>query len=110
VKYKCSECGNVSFFDFLHYPVPYLRTCASDCKHFYIDETGHDYGCLLKDSCDPSSMVEFEPRGWASEKLKEMMKEAFGDLDISDLKIIAGDKEYIWDSEKKEFIDISNKE
>lgn len=24
VKYQCSKCGNVSFWDFKHYPVPYL--------------------------------------------------------------------------------------
>ena len=107
VKYKCSGCGNGSFFVFIHYPVPYLRTCASDCKHFYIDETGHDRGCLLKSSCSPDTMVEFEPRGWASEKLIQMANEAFCDLDISDLKITVGERRYIWDSEKKEFIDIS---
>lgn len=61
VKYKCDKCGNISFFDFIHFPVPYLRTCAGDCKHFYMDKTGQDYGCLLKGSCDPDTMVEFDP-------------------------------------------------
>lgn len=26
VKYKCVKCGNVSFWDFVHFPVPWLRT------------------------------------------------------------------------------------
>lgn len=28
VKYQCSNCGNVTFWDFAHFPVPFLRTCA----------------------------------------------------------------------------------
>lgn len=64
VKYKCDKCGNISFWDFAHFPVPYLRTCASDCEHFYIDKTGHDYGCTRKGTCDPDTMVEFKQRRW----------------------------------------------
>ena len=62
VKYKCDKCGNISFWDFIHYPVPYLRTCADNCKHFYIDKTGHDYGCFLEKECNPDTMIKFEPR------------------------------------------------
>lgn len=67
VKYKCDKCGNISFWDFIHYPVPYLRTCARDCKHFYMDHTGQDYGCWLKRECDPDTMVKFEPRMYRNE-------------------------------------------
>ena len=62
VKYKCDKCGNVSFWDFAYYPVPYLRTCASDCEHFAIEDTY--YGCTRKGACDPDSMVEFKQRWW----------------------------------------------
>ena len=62
IKYKCDKCGNISFYDFIHYPVPYLRTCADNCKHFYIDKTGHDYGCFLEKECNPDTMIKFEPR------------------------------------------------
>ena len=62
VKYKCDKCGNISFWDFIHYPIPYLRTCADNCKHFYMDKTGHDYGCFLEKECNPDIMVKFEPR------------------------------------------------
>lgn len=62
VKYKCDRCGNISFWDFIHYPVAYLRTCAQ-CEHFYMDKTGQDYGCSKKSLCDPDTMYMFEPRG-----------------------------------------------
>ena len=62
VKYKCDKCGNVSFWDFTHFPVPYLRTCASDCEHFAIEDTY--YGCTRKGTCDPDTMVEFKQRWW----------------------------------------------
>lgn len=62
VKYKCDKCGIVSFWDFAHYPVPYLRTCAGDCRHFYMDKTSHNYWCRHRLSCDPDTMIEFEPR------------------------------------------------
>jgi hypothetical protein len=67
VKYECDKCGNISFWDFAHYPVPYLRTCARACKHFYIDKTGRDYGCWLKRECDPDTMVKFEQRMYRNE-------------------------------------------
>lgn len=62
VKYKCDKCGNISFWDFVHYPVPYLRTCAYDCKHFYTDKTGHDCGCDYESFCSPDTMTMFEIR------------------------------------------------
>lgn len=63
IKYKCDNCGNVSFWDFAHYPVPYLRTCAMDCKHSYIDKFGCCH-CNYEDEkeCDPDTMVKFEQR------------------------------------------------
>lgn len=63
VKYKCDKCGNISFFDFIHYPVPYLRTCGDDCKHCYQDKFGYCQ-CEYEDAkeCDPDTMVKFEPR------------------------------------------------
>ena len=41
IKYKCTKCGNISFWDFIHYPAPFLKTCAEDCKHSYIDKFGY---------------------------------------------------------------------
>lgn len=61
VKYKCDKCGNISFWDFIHYPVPYLRTCAENCKHFVMGKTGLSW-CKYTLSCDPDTMVKFEPR------------------------------------------------
>lgn len=63
VKYKCDICGNISFWDFIHYPVPYLRTCADDCEHFYMDKTGQDYGCSKHYICSPDTMYKFSPKG-----------------------------------------------
>lgn len=60
VKYECSRCGIVSFWDFAHYPAPVLKTCAEDCKHSYIDKFGYCY-CDYEDECDPDTMVKFEP-------------------------------------------------
>ena len=60
VKYKCDKCANISFWDFAHYPVPILRTCANSCRYFYEDKFGHpncDYGYI----CSPDTMVMFEP-------------------------------------------------
>lgn len=63
IKYKCTKCGNISFWDFIHYPAPFLKTCAEDCKHGYLDELG----CLRCDylgdcECDPDTMVKFEQK------------------------------------------------
>lgn len=66
VKYKCDKCGNISFWDFGNYPVPYLLTCAGDCKHFYMDKTSHNYWCRYRLSCDPDTMVKFEQK-WKGE-------------------------------------------
>ena len=62
VKYECDRCGNVSFWDFAYYPVPYLRTCAKDCEHFYEDQFGPAYWCEHRLKCDPDTMVKFEQR------------------------------------------------
>lgn len=58
VKYKCSQCGNVTFWDFIHFPVPYLRACA-DCRHMSIDCMGFE--CCSKD-CYPDTQILFEPK------------------------------------------------
>lgn len=61
VKYKCDKCGNISFFDFIHYPVPYLRTCAGDCRYFWEDKFGRP-NCDYEKECNPDTMSKFEPR------------------------------------------------
>lgn len=66
VKYKCDKCGNISFWDFAHYPVPYLRTCANSCRYFYEDKFGCGY-CDYEDVCNPDTMVKFEPRMYRNE-------------------------------------------
>lgn len=55
VKYKCSRCGNISFWDFIRFPVPVLRTCA-DCHYFY--DEGYNYGCVIT-GCDPDMQKKF---------------------------------------------------
>lgn len=63
IKYKCTKCGNISFWDFIHYPAPFLKTCAEDCKHSYIDKFGYCQ-CEYEDKkeCDPDTMVKFEQK------------------------------------------------
>lgn len=60
VKYRCSRCGNITFWDFANFPVPYLRTCGH-CKHL-IDE---GFGCPYREKeerkeCSPDTQVMFE--------------------------------------------------
>lgn len=61
VKYKCDKCGNISFWDFASYPIPYLITCADDCEYFYIDKFGV-VGCDQECFCDPDTMTLFRKR------------------------------------------------
>ena len=39
IKHKCSKCGDISFWDFMFFPLPILRTCA-DCKYLKKDKFG----------------------------------------------------------------------
>ena len=55
IKYECSKCGNVSFWDFVHFPVPYLRTCG-DCGHVRYDDIGKSY---CDKNCAPSNQYKF---------------------------------------------------
>lgn len=55
IKYQCKECGNISFWDFAHYPVPVLRSC-SDCYYFEADKFGRGY---CDQDCDPNTQVKF---------------------------------------------------
>lgn len=60
VKYRCSECGNISFWDFANFPVPMLRICG-DCKHLIHHEFGLRY-CKKENAeeCSPDTQVMFE--------------------------------------------------
>lgn len=60
VKYCCSKCGNISFWDFGNFPVPILRTCGY-CKHLIDDGFGSPY-CKKEErkECDPDTQVMFE--------------------------------------------------
>ena len=72
VKYKCTECGNVTFWDFIHFPIPYLRTCAGDCKHICFDDFMNPY---CEQQCDPDTMIKFEQRtGGKKNGKKETIK------------------------------------
>lgn len=55
IKYKCSQCGNISFWDFAHFPVPYLITCAN-CKYLKMNNDGSAF-CDEKD-CSPDTLVK----------------------------------------------------
>lgn len=56
IKYRCSKCGNISFWDFTHFPVPYLRTCA-DCRYVDFDNSGNVW---CDKNCAPSNQDKFE--------------------------------------------------
>lgn len=58
VKYQCSFCGDISFWDFVSYPVPYLRTCG-DCVNLKKDDFG---GAYCPRNCAPDTQVCFECR------------------------------------------------
>ena len=60
IKYRCSKCGNISFWDFANFPVPMLRTCG-DCAHLIVDEFGYPY-CEKENrrKCSPDTQVSFE--------------------------------------------------
>lgn len=66
VKYRCDICGEVSFWDFARFPVPYLLTCAKDCKHFWEDNFGYP-NCDYEGECSPDTMVRFELHGEVGE-------------------------------------------
>lgn len=60
VKYRCSKCGIISFWDFGNFPVPMLRTCGH-CEHLFDDGLGTPY--CEKESvgeCSPDTQVGFE--------------------------------------------------
>lgn len=73
LKYKCTKCGNVSFWDFIHYPIPYLITCGRDCRHFRMDKSGQDYTCKYEKICSPDTMYKFEYHGVGCEYCDEIL-------------------------------------
>ena len=58
VKYRCSLCGTVSFWDF-SLPTPYLRTCA-DCEHLRYFNDG---SAVCFENCYPDTQNLFEVKG-----------------------------------------------
>ena len=58
VKYRCSLCNNVSFWDFT-LPVPFLRTCAV-CRHLLY---GNDGSTFCSKNCFPDTQNLFEAKG-----------------------------------------------
>lgn len=60
IKYKCSKCGEISFWDFGNFPVPMLRTCGH-CKHLNYDKFACPY-CEKEErkECSPDTQVGFE--------------------------------------------------
>lgn len=61
VKYRCSKCDEITFWDFIHYPVPILRTCG-DC-HFLIDDGMAKPECLIGNQCNPDTQKLFCYKG-----------------------------------------------
>ncbi len=61
VKYRCSKCDEITFWDFIHYPVPILRTCG-DC-HFLIDDGMAKPECLIANQCNPDTQKLFCYKG-----------------------------------------------
>lgn len=60
VKYCCSKCGIISFWDFGNFPVPMLRTCGH-CEHLIDEGLGTPY-CKKENvgECSPDTQVRFE--------------------------------------------------
>ncbi len=60
VKYRCSKCGIISFWDFGNFPVPMLRTCGY-CKHLIDEGLGTPY-CEKENvgECSPDIQMMFE--------------------------------------------------
>lgn len=60
MKYRCSKCGTISFWDFGNFPAPMLRTCE-DCEHLIHHEAGLQY-CKKENAeeCDSDTQVRFE--------------------------------------------------
>lgn len=60
VKYCCSKCGTISFWDFCNFPVPMLRTCGH-CRYLINDKFGCPY-CEKEErkECSPDTQVGFE--------------------------------------------------
>lgn len=56
IKYKCSKCGEISFWDFAHFPVPYLRTCG-DCQYIQYNNDGSGY---CNENCSPDIQNKFK--------------------------------------------------
>lgn len=63
VKYRCSKCGEITFWDFIHYPVPFLRTCG-DC-YFLIDDGMGKPVCMMENRkrCNPDTQKSFIHKG-----------------------------------------------
>lgn len=59
VKCMCNRCGNISFWDIAHYPVPVIRTCA-DCIHMELNNCGE---ATCEENCSPNTQICFEYRG-----------------------------------------------
>lgn len=60
IKYRCSKCGIISLWDFVDFPVPYLRTCG-DCEYLIDNEFGEPY-CENEEygKCNPDTQRMFE--------------------------------------------------
>lgn len=60
VKYRCSKCGLVTFWDFGNFPVPMLRSCGY-CRYLIDDGLGDSY-CEKEncEECSPNTQVAFE--------------------------------------------------
>ena len=52
----CNRCGNISFWDIAHYPVPVLRTCA-DCIHMELNNCGE---ATCEENCSPNTQIHFK--------------------------------------------------
>lgn len=60
IKYRCSKCGIISFWDFGNFPVPMLRTCGH-CNHLICDKFGCPYCEKEKrKECSPDTQIIFE--------------------------------------------------
>lgn len=78
IKYKCSQCGNISFWDFAHFPVPYLITCAN-CKYLKMNNDGSSF-CDEKD-CSLDTLDKFEYKLSENEQTETMFDEVIDILD-----------------------------
>ena len=90
IEYRCSRCGEKTFWDFIHYPVPYLRTCR-DCHYLIDDGMGKPY-CpkqMKEYRCSPNTQRLFIDKSHYCKYCMGAMPMIMGDTNDKGICIMA---------------------